>query len=416
MASRSSRRPTSVSGRRTVTRASTDGRAGRDLGGERCRLEGEQVLAPGRVPAPPSTSASVGSALTLEAAVRERSNAESSRRRRSRPPDSEQREHRPGPDRRQTSRGAADRARPPGGSPGRTVGPVGGRDGRRGRSLGHRIIGQVAVESRVAGRPRDVPGPGRRSARQTPPKSYPPSAASVGKRLIGVKPGMVLISDRYDALAGDAGSRSGRSPPPRSPGRHRARACAGSRAGPPASPRPGWSSRTARRCTWRRSRRTRGPTDDLAGTEHLQPRRVVADDRDLEVASARRGRLDQGEVVVAEGELEGRAPVRRRRGPASSRPSCPSRAGLTIRRGSAAPAAKAISSRSGRPARPRPALGANLAPVDDRQPEPAAHPLEEGLVHAQRGRRDARPGVGAGRPPRGAPGRCRPRRTGRAGR
>ncbi len=61
---------------------------------------------------------------------------------------------------------------------------------------------------------------------------------------------------------------------------------------------------------------------DLARTEQLDPGWVVAEDRDLEVASAGQVRLGEGERVVAERSLERGVDLGRRRGPASSRPSC----------------------------------------------------------------------------------------------
>ena len=61
---------------------------------------------------------------------------------------------------------------------------------------------------------------------------------------------------------------------------------------------------------------------DLARAVELEAGRVVADDRDLEVAGAGEVRLDEGERVVAERQLEGRRRARRGRGRGSSRPSC----------------------------------------------------------------------------------------------
>ena len=131
---------------------------------------------------------------------------------------------------------------------------------------------------------------------------------------------------------------------------------------------------------------------DLARAVSLELR-AAADDGDLEVARAREVGLDEGEGVVAEGlverpvELGGvvdeghpdRAPEARRldhqprvgRVGGERRELRPDRVGLG-----------------------GPGVGADLAPIDDRQADAAAHALEQRLVHADGRCRDARSGVG----------------------
>ena len=133
--------------------------------------------------------------------------------------------------------------------------------------------------------------------------------------------------------------------------------------------------------------------DDLARTVDLEARVVVADDRHLEVAGIRQVALDDREVVVAEREIERRRAAPRRRGRASSRPTLPSRAGLTMSRGSAPPAAKAVSSAHGRRDRPS---SARRGPRASRRPAarcPRHSRLKSALSMPDRRRGDTRSGV-----------------------
>ena len=124
---------------------------------------------------------------------------------------------------------------------------------------------------------------------------------------------------------------------------------------------------------------------DLAGAVQLEPGRVVADDRHLEVARAGQVRLGQDQRVVGQGRLDRGRSLGGVVGQGHpDRAAQPGR--LDHQPRVAGPGGERLEldqdpGRVGRPAR-----GAHLAPVADRQPEPAAQALEDGLVHAQRRR------------------------------
>ena len=101
--------------------------------------------------------------------------------------------------------------------------------------------------------------------------------------------------------------------------------------------------------------------------------------RHLEVAAAGDVPLGQRDVVVAERLVEGAGPLVRRCGPASCRPSCPRRDGLTISRGSPPPAANASSCAStpSRSAAQRPARTSTQSVTGS--PSPRASRLNSAL-------------------------------------
>ena len=132
---------------------------------------------------------------------------------------------------------------------------------------------------------------------------------------------------------------------------------------------------------------------DLARPVQLQPSRIVADHRDLEIAGPGEVQLDQGQGVVAEREVEPGRPfggIVGERHPDRAAEACR----LDHQPGVAAARGERLELTEDRVAGGRPALGADLDPVHDRQADAAAHALEQRLVHPDRRCRHARTGVG----------------------